>query len=203
MILELKRRTINLLSIIRPKAQINESVSVSEDNEDLLNYIKNNIRFKDVHKGERCFILGNGPSLKKQDLTCLKGEILFTVNQFMRADYAKELHSSYHFWADPSFFSDNEVNSSEILDLMLSAKSNTVTFFISDGFNFVKEKKIDKKINCSFYKTSRSILDDVLYDFETFVSNCATVVQYAVLLAIYMGFSEIYLRYYIYIFNQF
>jgi hypothetical protein len=35
---------------------------------------------KDIHKGERCFIIGNGPSLNKMDLTKLKNEFTFGVN---------------------------------------------------------------------------------------------------------------------------
>lgn len=37
--------------------------------------------FKDIHKGKRAFILGNGPSLNKTDLTQLRGEITFGSNR--------------------------------------------------------------------------------------------------------------------------
>lgn len=37
--------------------------------------------FKDKHRGERCFIIGNGPSLNKMDLSYLKDEITFGVNK--------------------------------------------------------------------------------------------------------------------------
>jgi hypothetical protein len=36
---------------------------------------------KDVHKGRRAFIIGNGPSLKQTDLTRLKNEITFGMNR--------------------------------------------------------------------------------------------------------------------------
>jgi hypothetical protein len=36
---------------------------------------------KDAHRGERCFIIGNGPSLKNTDLTRLGGEYTFGVNR--------------------------------------------------------------------------------------------------------------------------
>lgn len=36
---------------------------------------------KDLHRGERCFIIGNGPSLKQTDLTRLKGEATFGMNR--------------------------------------------------------------------------------------------------------------------------
>jgi hypothetical protein len=36
---------------------------------------------KDVHKGQRCFIIGNGPSLKNTDLAKLKNEFTFGMNR--------------------------------------------------------------------------------------------------------------------------
>jgi hypothetical protein len=36
---------------------------------------------KDRHRGERCFILGNGPSLQKTDLSLLRGERTFGLNR--------------------------------------------------------------------------------------------------------------------------
>ena len=37
-------------------------------------------QLKDSRRGERCFILGNGPSLRRTDLTRLKGESTFGLN---------------------------------------------------------------------------------------------------------------------------
>ena len=36
---------------------------------------------KDSHRGERCFIIGNGPSLKQTDLSRLRGEATFGMNR--------------------------------------------------------------------------------------------------------------------------
>jgi uncharacterized Rossmann fold enzyme len=42
---------------------------------------------KDSHKGERCFLIGNGPSLRNTDLSYLKGEFSFGFNRiFLAAD---------------------------------------------------------------------------------------------------------------------
>jgi hypothetical protein len=38
-------------------------------------------RFKDIHAGERCFIMGNGPSLNQMDLTPLRHELTFGLNR--------------------------------------------------------------------------------------------------------------------------
>jgi len=42
---------------------------------------------KDTHKGERCFVIGNGPSLRSIDLSKLKNEFSFGFNRiFLAAD---------------------------------------------------------------------------------------------------------------------
>ena len=45
---------------------------------------------KDAHKGERCFLIGNGPSLKHTDLSLLKNEFSFGFNRIFLA--AEELN---------------------------------------------------------------------------------------------------------------
>jgi hypothetical protein len=37
--------------------------------------------FRDRHQGERCFIIGNGPSLANMDLSPLRGEVTFGLNR--------------------------------------------------------------------------------------------------------------------------
>ena len=36
---------------------------------------------RNIHRGERCFIIGNGPSLKNTDLAKLKDEYTFGMNR--------------------------------------------------------------------------------------------------------------------------
>lgn len=43
--------------------------------------IKRLLKYKNRHKGERCFIIGNGPSLKKMDLSLLKNDVTFGMNR--------------------------------------------------------------------------------------------------------------------------
>jgi hypothetical protein len=51
--------------------------------------------YKDIHKGERCFILGNGPSLKHTDVSKLKGEYTFGMNRVYLAFPEWGFHTSY------------------------------------------------------------------------------------------------------------
>ncbi len=38
-------------------------------------------KYRNIHKGKRCFVVANGPSLKKTDLSLLKNEITFGMNR--------------------------------------------------------------------------------------------------------------------------
>lgn len=52
-------------------------------------------RFKDIHRGERCFIIGNGPSLQRTDLSQLKNEYTFGMNRFFLAFPELGFRTSY------------------------------------------------------------------------------------------------------------
>ncbi len=48
--------------------------------------------YKNLHKGEKCWILGNGPSLKNFDFSILKGEYVFGTNRIYLADYVPNFY---------------------------------------------------------------------------------------------------------------
>jgi len=54
------------------------------------------VRLKDIHRGERCFIIGNGPSLKKTDLSKLRGEYTLGMNRFYMAFPDLGFQTSYY-----------------------------------------------------------------------------------------------------------
>lgn len=63
--------------------------------------LRQNVELKGVHEGEEAWIIMNGPSINKQDLTRLKGKVLFFVNRaFKHKDYAY-LQPKYHLFIDP------------------------------------------------------------------------------------------------------
>lgn len=58
--------------------------------------IKNLAAFENIHKGERCFIIGNGPSLKNTDLTKLRNEKSFGLNRIYLAFPEMGFETSYY-----------------------------------------------------------------------------------------------------------
>jgi hypothetical protein len=62
--------------------------------------LRANARLRNAHRGQRCFILGNGPSLAQQDLTTLAGEHTFVVNQFIRHPLAELIDPTFYVMID-------------------------------------------------------------------------------------------------------
>lgn len=54
------------------------------DRKKYADYTKKNMTLKNISEGETCYILGNGPSLNRVDLSKLKGKHIITVNKFLQ-----------------------------------------------------------------------------------------------------------------------
>ena len=62
-------------------------------------YKNNSKRFKkmkNIHEGERCFLIGCGPSLRNMDLSVLKNEICFGVNSLVMNDSELGIECKYY-----------------------------------------------------------------------------------------------------------
>lgn len=167
---------------------------------DGFNLISGNARYKDRHKGQRCFIVGNGPSLNLQDLSLLDGEAVFTCNRFIQSAQYHKFSSTYHLWMDYRFFSQdfNTKAGSHLLNIIKSAKtekSDPEVFFDVSARKMLVEHSIDKSIRVAYLFESHH------YDFSKHdeidlcmpLPHMPTVVQHAICVALYMGFEEIYL----------
>jgi hypothetical protein len=153
--------------------------------------LKMNVCYKDIHRGQRCFILGNGPSLSKVDLSLLKEEITFTVNDLFYHEDFEKINTTYHLFADPFYFSRVE-------DLMkkLTEKASPSRIFIEgSGYQAVAERGLDCEHPISFYANGIEV-EDLKFlpiDMCDFLPYFCTVVQSAIAVAAYMGFTQIYL----------
>ena len=164
--------------------------------------LSQNKKFKDIHKGKRCFILGNGPSLKDLDPKLLENEFVFTVNQISRLKNYEQLKTNYHFWVDNLFFKINPDNPEDLELLNVIKSVNTpdnkpVCFFPEDrAKTFIEIFKLKDCLDISYFLIGPPFVNDKfpLIDCTNPIPAFNTVVQYAIAMAIYMGFSEIYLH---------
>lgn len=159
-----------------------------------------NIRFKGMHQGKRCFILGNGPSLKDEDLSVLQDEYTFTVNQFSRYPDFKKVKTNYHFWADPAFFEidPSRPEDKELLDVMKNIaidNEDIECFFPIQQKHFVEKYSLEKCFKINYFRSYGPLKSrrGEIGDLSRSISGYGTVVQYAIESAIYMGFSRVYI----------
>ena len=161
-----------------------------------------NKMFMNAYNGKRCFVLGNGPSLKHYDLTKLSEEYVFTVNNMMTTDYFKVVKPNFHLFFDPKFFSfffhlnpknDDEKNKMKSIRKSLEQYPKMVCFssyrlksiFIKLFPSLNSHYLFNNKIYTSSLKKT-SILHRNTPAFQN-------VITYAINIALYMGFEEIYL----------
>lgn len=166
------------------------------------NLLKDNIVFKDKYSGKRCFIIGNGPSLNGLDLSLLKNEYTFTVNQFSKSRQYESIHTNFHFWSDIRFFDIDPKDPGDMALLETMKKVNTGSnkpsvFYNIRAKEMVEKHELDKVLDVHYFSAvqftkSRYLKKDKI-DFTKTVCNWPTVVQIVITAAIYMGFTEIYL----------
>ena len=162
--------------------------------------LMNNKQYENLYTGKRCFVLGNGPSLKQENLALLKKEFVFTVNQAVRLEQFKDLRSNFHFWADSNFFNidldkDEDCELFNVMKAVSQYNPDMQCFFPIQQKYFIEKYNLNAFLNVNYYYTDMKMYDRFNENFDysrpTFAFH--TVVQWCISMAIYMGFSEIYL----------
>ncbi|GAB4534237.1 MAG: hypothetical protein Tsb0014_20290 [Pleurocapsa sp.] len=151
-----------------------------------------NIELKNKHQGQRCFIIGNGPSIKQQDLTLLKDEWTFCVNYFYKHPQITEIRPKYYGLIDPKLITgewpismiEEIVNSCPGTQLLMNAKYQDSPIIVNQCQNL----PIYWLYNNQFLHEGFSCSSDL-----TKGLGSSTVITSCLFAAIYMGFSEIYL----------
>lgn len=156
-------------------------------------YTKRLKRFYGVHKGKRCFIIGNGPSLSLQDLEKLKQEISFGSNSI----YALYAHTAwrptYYCAWDPVFCKEMMSEKKSMFRLMEGCEA-TFTSLFNDAIQYRDDADMEKLY---YMRTMHEIANNGLPKFSEDCAECvytSGTITYGMLqLAIYMGIQEIYL----------
>lgn len=150
-------------------------------------------QIKNTHKGEFAFIIGNGPSLRAEDLTMLKnkGVFCFAANRINLIFSDTVWRPNCYTAIDPDIYRNNDKTISNVLQADLDYY--IVTKQIYSGF----DAEFQSKQNCmyftmkpiSYYSNVREFSSDPV----KYLMNGFTVTYLSMQLAYYMGFSKIYL----------
>ena len=140
---------------------------------------------KNRHLGERCFIIGNGPSLKICDLDLLKNDVTFASNKIYLA-------FDETYWR-PTYYT--------VLDILVAQNNREAINKIRQTKIFPTDVKafVDNEHEIYWVKgiPNRRINDEIIFDFSTDLNFGVfggwTVIYTQLQIAYYMGIRKIYL----------
>lgn len=144
-------------------------------------------KLKDCHKGERCFIVGNGPSLKTEDIDNIYdlGVASFGFNLIYKLFSSVKWRPTYYVLADYMLYKTyyDEIE-----------KINVDQMFIRNFYNMDALPYIDNAIYYRGY-ARRGYYEDQKYskDVSKVVYSGCSVMFDAIQIACYMGYKKIYI----------
>jgi hypothetical protein len=131
---------------------------------------------KDIHKGERCFILGNGPSLRQTNLQCLKNEYTFGLNRIFMAFPEMGYSTSYYV---------------SINDLMVEQSVDEIQKLTMPRFVSWRARKWMKPQDNLYFLHTTYTGSRFAQDLRGRVWEGATVTNVALQIAYYLGFKQV------------
>lgn len=180
-------------TISKVKAYIirNVNYKILEEPGKIFGFDKNRLRnLKNIHNGERCFIIGNGPSLNKIDLDKLRSEFTFGVNSIFYKTVETGFFPTYFVVEDTHVMKDNvaEIN---------AYKGPALKFFPSLYKRYIsnRDRVLFFNMNRGFYEKKSP--NHGVPRFSTDISEkiyCGqSVTMINLQIAFFMGFKEVYL----------
>lgn len=146
-------------------------------------------KLKNKFKGERCFIVGNGPSLNQIDLTKLAGEYSFAANSIFLKTKENGYKPTFYTVEDSQVIKDNvkEINNLKCQYNFFPAEKKSLfkgseqNYFLNFNYAFYIE-------NSDYFEIPRFSQNVAK---EVYCGQSVTIVNLQ--LAYYLGFTEVYL----------
>lgn len=145
-------------------------------------------QMKDTHKGERCFIVATGPSLRIEDLEKLSEnkEFCISMNSVFASFHQFQWRPDIWLCVDASAITMWE---DDIMDM------DVKDIFVADAAMDADYSLLEQKCHIFHSIFGREAFTEGTFteDFSTKVLHGSTVTNVCIQLAIYLGFEEIYL----------
>lgn len=151
--------------------------------------LRKNKKFQDRHSGDRCFILGTGPSINKltdSHIQKLTNEFTIAVNSVYKAQKLSPIKPSYYSLLDNNYWGISSSTFGEIAEQY----KDTPPVFITD---IRARRVVPTEADCIYLHAKNYPIDRMRFDITKNLSITMNVVSFSILCAIYMGFREIYL----------
>ena len=158
--------------------------------------------YRNIHEGERVFIVATGPSLTLEDINLIKTEKSISMNGIIDVFDKTEYRPTYYLIQDAAVIKKraNSINKSD-LDRVFVGLGNS--YFTKMNVSKRIAKKINKKkifynLNTNYHIFEMYYHEDAIKmrfpdDFGREAFDGCTVAYSCIQMAIYMGFKEVYL----------
>lgn len=168
----------------------NKLINIFDTHEYVTEYYNHDLKkYKDIHFGGSCFIIGNGPSLRAEDLSLLKDNniVSFGVNNINKI-------FSQTYWR-PTYFTMSSFKCFEESDFTNPEDYSEKGSFIADNSReFWHNNKSDRNIKYhGIYRSSLKLQAGFSDDIVKGVYLSGTVIDGCIQIAVYMGFKNIFL----------
>ncbi len=139
------------------------------------------ISLRNIHSGQRCFIIGNGPSLNANDLDKLKDEICFGCNGIYNIYSKTEWRPTYYCSQDIVY--------------IMSNRKKIIAQTIKNKFLAIDDKILYPPLGSALYirfiREEYDVLPKFSSDIVEGIYDGSTVSYMCMQIAAYMGFKEI------------
>lgn len=148
------------------------------------NKYKQIIKYKGIHKGQRCFIVATGPSLILNDLNKLKNEITISMNSIVKLFDQTDWRPTYYGIQDVDVYKKikHDIECSDLQHIFYGDSINHFCLKSAIPFRLDLQKHLLGDLSVKFSP-----------DFSKIVYDGHTITYSMIQLAVYMGFNEIYL----------
>src|SRR5262245_26416472 len=173
------------LSRVADRIQVRPSLTAEEQR-----LLDQNRTFLDKHKGKRCFVIANGPSVKTQNLEPLANDVTLVMSGFWHHEVVSKWQPTYYCFSDPAYF-DGSDPVKEFFQNLRQRVSNSTFFAPLLARKIVAEQQLlplDQTYWVQFcgelhdrYAERRNI------DLTADVPSAMSVSQLCMMAAIYMG----------------
>ena len=141
-------------------------------------YKQNLQKFRNLHNGEGCFIIGSGPSINQMDLSLLRNCHTFGLNKIFLLFDKTDLNLSYHVAVNP---------------YVIRQSAQQIEALSCPSFLSYRpaHKDIHRSDHIYYLMTTGNFAFNT--DLEKVIHEGCTVTYVAMQIAYYMGFSDIFL----------
>lgn len=148
-----------------------------------------NKKLKNIFQKKRCFIIGNGPSLRMEDLYRLTGEVSMGCNGIIYLTNNIEWRPTCFFCEDSTFIK-NHIKNTNDLETILEKCNFAFTTLKTDLY-----KKYSSTYDKLFYLRADLLSSTVKFseDISERIYSSGTTLYSMFQVAVYMGIKEIYL----------